>query len=50
MNPQQQVAILNGALELPGPVKKVRFWYLPQIQQKAGSLDTGQIMTRVRGG
>lgn len=50
MNPKQQVALLNGALELPGPVKKVRFWYLPQIQQKAGRLDTGQIMTRVRGG
>ena len=32
------------------PAKEMQAQYLPQIQQRAGSLDMGQIMTMVRGG
>lgn len=35
---------------LLGPAKEMQAQYLPQIQQRAGSLDMGQIMTLVRGG
>lgn len=35
---------------LLGPAKEMQAQYLPQIQQKAGSLNLGQIMTMVRGG
>jgi len=34
---------------LLGPAKQMQSQYLPQIQQKAGSLDAGQIMAMVRG-
>ena len=32
-----------------GPAKQLQSQYLPQIQQKAGTLDAGQIMAMVRG-
>jgi uncharacterized protein (DUF697 family)/tellurite resistance protein len=35
--------------QLLGPAKQIQSQYLPQIQQKAGSLDAGQIMAMVRG-
>jgi hypothetical protein len=35
--------------QLLGPAKQMQSQYLPQIQQKAGSLDAGQIMAMVRG-
>ncbi len=35
---------------LLGPAKQLQAQYLPQIQQKAGTLDAGQIMAMVRGG
>lgn len=35
---------------LLGPAKQMQAQYLPQIQQKAGNLDVGQIMNLVRGG
>jgi len=47
---------MNGTLlretfqNLLGPAKEMQTRYLPQIQQKAGSLDMGQIMSMVRGG
>jgi len=34
---------------LLGPAKQLQTQYLPQIQQKAGTLDAGQIMAMVRG-
>jgi hypothetical protein len=34
---------------LLGPAKEMQAKYLPQIQQRAGSLDVGQIMSMVRG-
>ncbi|PKO86272.1 MAG: GTPase [Betaproteobacteria bacterium HGW-Betaproteobacteria-12] len=35
--------------QLLGPAKQMQSQYLPQIEQKAGSLDAGQIMAMVRG-
>ncbi|MFN4117542.1 YcjF family protein [Acidovorax sp.] len=35
---------------LLGPAKQMQTQYLPQIQQKAATLDAGQIMAMVRGG
>ncbi len=35
---------------LLGPAKQLQTEYLPQIWQKAGSVDMGQIMSLVRGG
>ncbi len=35
---------------LLGPAREMQTRYLPQIQQKAGNLDAGQIMALVRGG
>ena len=35
---------------LPEPAKQLQTEYLPQIQQKAGTLDMGRIMSLVRGG
>jgi uncharacterized protein (DUF697 family)/tellurite resistance protein len=35
---------------LLGPARQLQAQYLPQIQQKAGTLDAGQIMNLVRGG
>jgi hypothetical protein len=34
---------------LLGPAKQMQAQYLPQIQQKAATLDVGQIMDMVRG-
>jgi hypothetical protein len=31
------------------PAKQMQAMYLPQIQQRAGNLDAGQIMAMVRG-
>jgi len=36
----------QGLLE---PAKKLQTEYLPQIQQKAATLDAGQVMAMVRG-
>lgn len=36
--------------DLLGPAKQMQAQYLPQIQQKAASLDAGQVMQMVRGG
>jgi uncharacterized protein (DUF697 family)/tellurite resistance protein len=36
--------------DLLGPAKQMQAQYLPQIQQKAATLDAGQIMNMVRGG
>jgi hypothetical protein len=36
--------------DLLGPARQLQAQYLPQIQQKAGTLDAGQIMNLVRGG
>jgi uncharacterized protein (DUF697 family)/tellurite resistance protein len=36
--------------DLLGPAKQMQTQYLPQIQQKAATLDAGQIMNLVRGG
>lgn len=36
--------------DLLGPAKQMQAQYLPQIQQKAATLDAGQIMQMVRGG
>jgi len=35
--------------ELLGPAKQLQSQYLPQIQQQAGSLDSGKIMAMIRG-
>lgn len=46
---------MNGSLlretfqDLLGPAKAMQAQYLPQIQQKAGSLDMGQLVSLVRG-
>ncbi|MBW0169567.1 MAG: DUF533 domain-containing protein [Hydrogenophaga sp.] len=36
--------------DLLGPAKQMQSQYLPQIQQKAATLDAGQVMQMVRGG
>jgi hypothetical protein len=36
--------------DLLGPAKQMQTQYLPQIRQKAATLDAGQIMQMVRGG
>ena len=36
--------------DLLGPAKQMQTQYLPQIQQKAATLDAGQVMQMVRGG
>jgi hypothetical protein len=35
--------------DLLGPAKQMQQQYLPQIQQKAATLDAGQVMAMVRG-
>jgi len=35
--------------DLLGPAKQMQSQYLPQIQQKAATLDAGQVMALVRG-
>jgi uncharacterized protein (DUF697 family)/tellurite resistance protein len=48
---QMSSALLRETFEnLLGPAKQMQAQYLPQIQQKAGTLDMGQIMSMVRGG
>jgi uncharacterized protein (DUF697 family)/tellurite resistance protein len=48
---QMNSALLQETFQnLLGPAKAMQTHYLPQIQQKAGSLDMGQIMSMVRGG
>lgn len=48
---QMNAALLQESFHnLLGPAKEMQSKYLPQIQQKAGSLDVAQIMTMVRGG
>ncbi len=48
--------VMNTALlrdtfqDLLGPAKQLQTQYLPQIQQKAATLDVGQVMAMVRGG
>ena len=43
-------AVLRDTFQnLLGPAKQLQAQYLPQIQQKAGTLDAGQIMAMVRG-
>ena len=48
--------VMNTALlrdtfqNLLGPAKQLQTQYLPQIQQKAATLDVGQVMAMVRGG
>ena len=48
---QMNTTLLQESFQnLLGPAKEMQARLLPQIQQKAGSLDMGQIMTMVRGG
>ena len=48
---QMSTALLQDSFQsLLGPAKEMQSRYLPQIQQKAGSLDVNQIMMMVRGG
>lgn len=48
---QMSTALLQDSFQnLLGPAKDLQTQYLPQIQQRAGSLDAGQIMAMVRGG
>jgi len=48
---QMSSALLQETFQsLLGPAKQMQTQYLPQIQQKAGNLDMGQIMSMVRGG
>lgn len=48
---QMNTALLQETFQnLLGPAKAMQTQYLPQIQQKAGNLDMGQIMSMVRGG
>jgi uncharacterized protein (DUF697 family)/tellurite resistance protein len=48
---QMSSALLQETFQnLLGPAKQMQTQYLPQIQQKAGNLDMGQIMNMVRGG
>lgn len=43
-------ALLREAFQnLLGPAKQLQAQYLPQIRQKAGTLDAGQVMSLVRG-
>jgi hypothetical protein len=43
-------AVLHDTFQnLLGPAKQMQSRYLPQIQQKAASLDAGQIMAMMRG-
>ena len=47
---QMSAALLQDSFQnLLGPAKDLQTQYLPQIQQRAGSLDAGQIMAMVRG-
>ena len=47
---QMNSALLQASFQdLLGPAKEMQARYLPQMQQKAGSLDAGQIMNMVRG-
>lgn len=47
---QMNATLLQESFQnLLGPAKEMQARFLPQIQQKAGSLDMGQIMTMVRG-
>jgi hypothetical protein len=42
-------AMLNDTFQdLPGPAKQLQTQYLPQIQQKATTLDAGQVMALMR--
>lgn len=48
---QMNTTLLQESFQnLLGPAKEMQARLLPQIQQKASSLDMGQIMTMVRGG
>ena len=48
---QMSSALLKDSFQnLLGPAKELQAQYLPQIQQTAGSLDAGKIMSMVRGG
>ena len=48
---QMSTALLQHSFQdLMGPAKEMQARYLPQIRQRAGSLDAGQIMSMVRGG
>ena len=47
---QMSTELLRDTFQnLLGPAKEMQARYLPQIQEKAGSLDAGQIMAMVRG-
>lgn len=47
---QMSTQLLRDSFQnLLGPAKEMQARYLPEIQQKAGSLDAGQIMAMVRG-
>jgi uncharacterized protein (DUF697 family)/tellurite resistance protein len=47
---QMSSALLKDSFQgLLGPAKQMQAEYLPQIQQKAGNLDMGQVMAMVRG-
>lgn len=47
---QMSTQVLQESFQnLLGPAKQMQSQYLPQIQQKAASLDAGQIMAMVRG-
>jgi uncharacterized protein (DUF697 family)/tellurite resistance protein len=49
-NRQMSTQLLQETFQnLLGPAKQLQNQYLPQIQQKANSLDAGQIMAMVRG-
>lgn len=48
---RMDTAMLKDAFQnLLGPAKQMQNQYLPQIRQKAETLDMGQVMTMVRGG
>lgn len=48
---QMDTAVLRDTFQnLLGPAKNLQQQYLPQIQQKAGTLDVGSIMSMVRNG
>lgn len=48
---QMSSALLRDSFQdLLGPAKAMQAQYLPQIQQRAGSLDMGQLVSLVRGG
>lgn len=48
---QMNTMLLQESFQnLLGPAKEMQARFLPQIQQRAGSLDMGQIITMVRGG